>query len=163
VLAGPRAARGVGALAVGEQPLRERRADILPLAEAFLQRHGAGRPEAPRGFTEEATRLLLAHDYPGNVRELENIVQRALVLARGPLITAADLPTPLGDEGEPGDPRGRVADLLNLPLGEAVQTLERELIRRALARAQGNKAEAARLLGIHRQHLYTKLKDLGIE
>jgi DNA-binding NtrC family response regulator len=144
-------------------PLRERRADILPLAEAFLQRHGAGRPEPPRGFTEDATRLLLAHDYPGNVRELENIVPRATVLARGPLVTAADFPTPLGGQGESGGSSFSGNDLLSLPLGEAVQTLERELIRRALARTQGNKAEAARLLGIHRQHLYTTLKDLGIE
>ncbi|MBI2364708.1 MAG: sigma-54-dependent Fis family transcriptional regulator [Deltaproteobacteria bacterium] len=144
-------------------PLRERRADILPLAEGFLWRHGQERSDAPRGFTEEATRLLLAYDYPGNVRELENIVQRALVLARGALITAADFPIPLAGETEPGISQFRGAELLTRPLGEAVQSLEREMIRRALARCQGNKAEAARLLGINRQLLYTKLKELGIE
>lgn len=144
-------------------PLRERRADILPLAEAFLRGHGLGRADPPRGFTEEATRLLLAYDYPGNVRELQNIVQRALVLARGPLITGADLPGPLQEGHEAGGgPLGGM-DLFSLPLAQAVQTLERELIRRALARSLGNKAEAARLLGIHRQFLYTKLKELGVE
>jgi len=144
-------------------PLRERRADVLPLAEEFLWRHGKGRADASRGFTEEATRLLLAYDYPGNVRELENIVQRALVLARSVLITAADLPMPLGGETESGTSLLRGAELLSRPLGEAVQILEREMIRRALVRCQGNKAEAARLLGITRQLLYTKLKELGIE
>lgn len=143
-------------------PLRERRADILPLAEAFLWRYGKARPDAPRGFTDEGTRLLLAHDYPGNVRELENIIQRALILARGALVIAADLALPLGVEGKPG-PWLRGVELLNRPLMEAVQTLERELIQRALVRCQGNKTEAARLLGITRQLLYTKLKDLGIE
>ncbi|MBI2090560.1 MAG: sigma-54-dependent Fis family transcriptional regulator, partial [Deltaproteobacteria bacterium] len=144
-------------------PLRERRADILPLAEAFLWRHAKGRADTPRGFTDEATRLLLAHDYPGNVRELENIVQRALILARGALVTAGDLPLPPKFEGEPSTSSLRGVELLNRPLMEAVQILERELIQRALARCGGNKAEAARLLGINRQLLYTKLKDLGIE
>jgi DNA-binding NtrC family response regulator len=144
-------------------PLRERRADILPLAEGFLWRHSQGRSDVPRGFSEDATRMLLAYDYPGNVRELENIVQRALVLARGAFITAADLPMPLGGETEFGSPSRRSAELLSRPLGEAVQILEQEMIRRALARCHGNKAEAARLLGITRQLLYTKLKELGIE
>ncbi len=143
--------------------LRERRADILPLAEGFLWRHGKGRSDAPRGFTEDATRILLAYDYPGNVRELENIVQRALVLARSAFITGADLPMPLGGDTELGTHSLRGTELLSRPLGEAVQILERELIRRALVRCQGNKAEAARLLGITRQLLYTKLKELGIE
>jgi len=143
-------------------PLRERRADILPLAEAFLWKHSKAQSDAPHGFTEDATRLLLAHDYPGNVRELENIVQHAIVLARGSLITAADLPIPPG-QSESGASPFRAVDLLSRPLAEAVQMLERELIQGALARAQGNKAEAARLLGINRQLLYTKLKELGIE
>ncbi|MBI2230860.1 MAG: sigma-54-dependent Fis family transcriptional regulator [Deltaproteobacteria bacterium] len=89
--------------------------------------------------------------------------KRALVLARGALITAADFPIPLAGETEPGISQFRGAELLTRPLGEAVQSLEREMIRRALARCQGNKAEAARLLGINRQLLYTKLKELGIE
>jgi DNA-binding NtrC family response regulator len=144
-------------------PLRERRADILPLAEGFLWRHGKEGSDAPRGFTEDATRILLAYDYPGNVRELENIVQRALVLARSAFITAADLPMPLGGETELGIHLLHSAELLSRPLGEAVQILEQELIRRALARCHGNKAEAARVLGITRQLLYTKLKELGIE
>lgn len=144
-------------------PLRERRADILPLAEAFLWRHGKGSADGPRGFTEDATRLLLAYDYPGNARELENIVQRALILARGALITANDLPIPPAQENETGSFFPRGDELLSRPLDEAVQMLEREMIRRALARCQSNKAEAARLLGITRQLLYTKLKELGID
>jgi DNA-binding NtrC family response regulator len=106
--------------------------------------------------------VLLLYDYPGNVRELEHWIQRAVVLARGPLIMSDDLPPLAGGPSlHPGDPR--LQELLMMPLEPATRQLERLLITRALARSQGNKAEAARLLQIHRQHLYTKLKELGIE
>jgi len=107
-------------------------------------------------------RALLLHEYPGNVRELENLIQRAVVLARGSLITLDDLLTlagdPLSTQTEP-----RLRELLTMPLEQATRQLERLLITRALARSQGNKAEAARLLQIRRQRLYTKLKEFGME
>jgi DNA-binding NtrC family response regulator len=142
--------------------LRARRTDIPELAEHFLHRHRAERADGPSGFSDEAMRTLLLHDYPGNVRELENLIQRAVVLARGPLITLDDLPSLVGEPSS-AETEPRVRELLTMPLEQATRQLERLLITPALARSQGNKAEAARLLQIRRQHLYAKLKELGIE
>ena len=141
-------------------PLRSRRSDIPMLSEHFLRASRGTKPELPSGFSQEALRVLIAHDYAGNVRELKNLIERALVLARGALITAEDLP-PLGGRNASDD--SYLTELMELPLEQAVAGLERRLIRRVLARSQGNRTEAARLLGINRQHLYSKLKALGIE
>ena len=107
-------------------------------------------------------RALLLHDYPGNVRELDNLVQRSVVLARGPLITAEDLPGLGGDTPEGGG-EARLSDLLAMPMEQAQRELERMLIRRALIRAGGNKTEAARLLQMRRQQLYARMSELGID
>lgn len=143
-------------------PLRARRSDIPDLAEHFLRRHVAGHADGASGFSHDAMRALLLHDYAGNVRELENMIQRAVVVARGPLITAEDLPdvdsATTATAGEP-----RLAELLAMPMEQAVQELERILIRRALVKADGNKTEAARLLQIRRQQLYARMGELGIE
>lgn len=141
-------------------PLRARRSDIHAIAEFFLRNTPATKPNPPSVFTEEALRLLMTHGYPGNVRELRNIVERAVVLSRGPLVTVEDLQPLAGRDA--GD-ESRLTELLEMPLEQAVADLERRMVVRALERSQGNKTEAARLLGIHRQHLYAKLKELGIE
>ena len=141
-------------------PLRARRGDIPALAEHFMRSAQATRPEPPSGFTEEALRALMTYDYPGNVRELRNMIERAVVLARGLLIIVEDLPSLGGDRASDD---AYLTELMELPLEQAIASLERRMILRALSRASGNKAEAARILGIHRQHLYTKLKELGIE
>jgi DNA-binding NtrC family response regulator len=143
-------------------PLRARRSDIPELSEHFLRRLRVGRHDAPSGFRDDALRALLLHDYPGNVRELENVIQRAVVLARGPLITAEDLPA-ITAGASPASGEARLAELLTLPMDQAARELERMLIARALVRAGGNKTEAARLLQIRRQQLYAKLNELGIE
>ncbi len=149
-------------VAIEVPPLRERRSDIPDLAEHFLEQQRQAGAVKPMGFSQQAMHALLLHDYPGNVRELAHLVQRAAVVAQGPLITLDDLPALTGqDEHAGAGPRLR--ELLELPLDEAVQALERMLIKRALAQTEGNKAEAARLLGIHRTALYTKLKQLGME
>jgi len=140
--------------------LRARRTDIMVLAEHFLRAAQATRTNPPSGFTEEALRALMTYDYPGNVRELRNMIERAVVLARGPLITVEDL-LPHGDKHEGDD--SYLTELMELPLEQAVAALERRMIRRALDRSRGNKAQAARILGINRQLLYSKLKDFGIE
>jgi two-component system, NtrC family, response regulator AtoC len=141
-------------------PLRARRADIVVLAEHFLRDAQATRSDPPSGFSEAALRTLMTYDYPGNVRELRNMVERVVVLARGPLITVEDLPS-LRETRESDD--SYVTELLELPLEQAVASLQRRMIQRALDRAKGKKAEAARVLGINRQLLYSKLKELGIE
>ncbi|MBI4002014.1 MAG: sigma-54-dependent Fis family transcriptional regulator [Nitrospira defluvii] len=149
-------------VAIEVPPLRARRSDIPILAECFLERYRPAATGKPVGFSEEALHALLLHDYPGNVRELEHLIQRAVVVAQGPLITLEDLPGLTPGSGEAGD-APRLRELLELPLEEATQALERMLITRALTQSHGNKAEAARLLGIHRTALYTKLKQLGME
>jgi DNA-binding NtrC family response regulator len=131
--------------------LRERIADIVPLAEFFLS--GTG-----KRLTAGAAARLIRHGWPGNVRELKNAMKRASVLLRGAAIEEADLDF-LGDAPtrEPG------ADWADDDLPTSIARLEEALIRRALQKTGGNRAEAARLLKIHRQHLYAKIKRYRIE
>ncbi len=135
-------------------PLRERLSDILPLAEHFLALAGGG--EGKR-LSAEAAALLLSHPWPGNVRELRNAMERVAVLGRRPVVAGGDLAfLAAAQAAEAAAPEG-----LDLPA--AVARLEAALIRRALAASGGKRAEAARLLGIHRQLLYEKLRRYGLE
>ncbi len=139
-------------------PLRERGADILVLAEHFLRQLG---PEpSPKRLSPAAAQALLAHPWPGNVRELRNVLHGAVVTVRGSVLDAADLSLPVA-AAPPGTPETLDA-LLALPWAEATARLERALLDRALRAAAGNRAEAARRLGIHRQLLYAKLKEHGL-
>ncbi len=141
----------LGVVPLALPPLRERLADILPIAEHFLALSGAKRLSA------EAAARLLAHPWPGNVRELRNAMERVAVLARRPVIGAADLAF------LDGAATGEAPDWLAGELPAAVARLEEAMIRRALAACAGNRAEAARRLGIHRQLLYEKLRRYGVE
>jgi len=143
-------------------PLRARRSDIPLLIEHFLRRAAMDHPDGPSALTEEALRTLLLYDFPGNIRELENMIQHACVMARGTWISLDDLPALLTGPAA-GDEDPRLRELITLPFEETTRALERILIIRALTQSQGNKVEAARLLQIHRSYLYTKLKELGIE
>ena len=143
-------------------PLRERRTDILPLSEYFLQRFADRNGFIPSGFTEDAVLLLQQYSYPGNVRELEHLIERAAILARGRVITKDILATSL--------PVNRVQSgideldqLLRLPFHESVAMWERKLIENALNESLGNKADAARRLRVQRRLLYEKLKALGLD
>ncbi|WP_407465865.1 sigma-54-dependent transcriptional regulator [Xanthomonas campestris] len=142
-------------------PLRERGDDILLLATHFLQSAGG----AARALSPDAQRLVLDYPWPGNVRELRNVMQRCALLVRGHTIAAGDLDEALG-EPLPGDPlQSQPADAPTgtQSLPEAVAQLEKRMIQAALTQAQGNRAEAARQLGIHRQLLYRKLDDYGLQ
>lgn len=138
-------------------PLRERRDDIPVLAYFFMQRFSL---EAKKNFTEisqEAQEKLLAYDWPGNVRELANVIERAIVLGQGPKITPSDLP-----------PRISSAQSIttrpdSLAYREAMDDTKRELIRRALSRTLGNRAAAAKLLGLQRTYLSRLIKSLRID
>jgi len=134
-------------------PLRERGDDIVLLAQHFLE-EGAN---APRTLSAAAQARLRAYPWPGNVRELRNAMQRCQVLVRMPMIEAHDL-----DEVLAGDAAAASADTPALTLPDAIAQLERQMIQAALTQAQGNRAEAARRLGIHRQLLYRKLDDYGL-
>ncbi len=130
-------------------PLRERIADVLPLAEHFLASSG-------KWLAADAAALLVRHPWPGNVRELRNVLERAAVLVRGERITASDLALVSEEESPPP------LDWPDEDLPSAISRLEERLIRRALARTCGNRAEAARSLGIHRQLLYSKMRRYGL-
>jgi two-component system NtrC family response regulator len=139
--------------------LRERLADIIPLAEHFLRL--AASPERPKALSASAAQRLLRHAWPGNVRELRLVIERSQALVRAAVIDSDDLelpdaPAPI--ESAPGLP----ADWLATELPAATERLERALIGHALAGAGGNRAEAARRLGIHRQLLYRKLAQYGL-
>lgn len=136
-------------------PLRERAADVIPLAEHFL----AHATEPPKRLGSDARACLTAHAWPGNVRELRNAMERVAILSRGNAITAADLAflkaIPARDESVP--------DWMQGDLPGAVARLEMHMIRRALQEAGGNRTEAARRLGIHRQLLYAKAGKYRID
>jgi len=133
-------------------PLRERIADIVPLAEHFLSCCGG------KQLSADAAARLLRHNWPGNVRELQNTMERAAVLMRGAVINVADL----GFIGE-AQTTGDSLDWPDEDLPTALARLEEMLIRRALLRSGGNRAEAARTLNIHRQLLYAKIRRYGLE
>jgi len=144
-------------------PLRSRLSDVPQLAEYFLERAGARHGFSVKVLSEEAMRCLLSYDFPGNVRELENMIERAVVTAGA----ATEVLLPIHLFGDTATTRiGEVPtneSFLELPLKEAVAALERELIRRALESTGENRAEAARRLGINRRLLYSKLAEHGIK
>jgi DNA-binding NtrC family response regulator len=143
-------------------PLRQRRTDILPLAEFFLRRFSVRNSLPASGFTDDAVLLLQQHSYPGNVRELEHLVEHAAVLAAGRVVTADLLRQSLPQIPFVADSED-LSGLLQLPFYESVAAWEKKLICTALDGANGNKADAARRLGIQRRLLYDKLKALGLE
>jgi DNA-binding NtrC family response regulator len=138
-------------------PLRARRSDIPLLVQHALA------TTAARAVSEEAMARLQAYAWPGNVRELLHTVQRAAAVSAAEVIDVHDLPAALCEGG--ATPRGEVGAAgayEGLPLREALASLEKSLIARALEKAGGNRAEAARILGIARPQLYVKLEEHGL-
>ena len=140
-------------------PLRERREDIPLLANFFREKFARELGKPVTGFDEGAQTYLMRHDYPGNVRELENAVERAVTLAEGTEVTPPDLPpsirearTPLLGHGKP------------FPYSESLSLaqLEAEHIRRVLVHTAGNTTKAARSLGISRSTLWRKMREYGL-
>ncbi len=138
-------------------PLRERLADIVPLAEHVLAL-SAGPEGSPKRLSAAAAARLIEHPWPGNARELRNAMERVAALVRHPVVSAADLQF----LGSPAPSATDAPDWLAGDLPTALARLEAEMIRRALAASRGNRAEAARRLGIHRQLLHTKLARLDL-
>lgn len=144
----------ISAISVYLPPLRERREDIMPLANSFLKRFAAQANRVIKGFNAEAIERLTGFDWPGNIRQLQNEVQRAVLLCEGDEITHADLSiSKVRAAGEES------ADT-NFTLLEGV---ERNAIIQMLRDTGGNKLETAKRLGIGRQTLYNKIKAYGIE
>src|SRR6516162_702749 len=133
-------------------PLRERREDIPYLVEHFAKKFGGS-------ISEGATERLAAYHWPGNVRELENVVERSILLAPGPRVESEDVRI---DTSQRSRPAAGAADHF-LPEGMTLDQYEQLLIREALKRADGNKSQAARLLGLTRNALRYRLAQMGLE
>ncbi len=135
-------------------PLRRRRDDIGPLATHFL----AGGGYADKRFSADVMARLMAYDWPGNVRQLENVVERAALMSDGPVIEVGALPSHVGGDAAAVHGGG----LFVLPdEGVHLESLEMDLIRQAIRKAEGNKTQAAQLLGITRRTLYSRLEKMG--
>jgi transcriptional regulator with PAS, ATPase and Fis domain len=146
----------ISAISVHLPPLRERREDIMPLADAFLKRFAAQANRVIHGFSPEAIERLTAFDWPGNVRQLQNEVQRAVLMIEGNEVNAADLSI-ASASARTGSSEGTDG---NFTLLEGV---ERNAIVQMLKETGGNKLETAKRLGLGRQTLYNKIKAYGIE
>jgi len=131
-------------------PLRDRREDIPVLASHFLRQHAEHYRKPLTGFDESAIKALLAHPWPGNVRELDHAVERAVLMAQGEAVRAADLGLRAGREGPP-----RIEEM-------SLEDVEALLIKKALARFNGNVSHAANALGLSRSALYRRLQRYGL-
>jgi transcriptional regulator with PAS, ATPase and Fis domain len=147
-------------------PLRERTEDILPLADSFLDelRKRTGRPAA--GISKDAREWLLEYDWPGNVRELRNAIERAILLCDGGLITREHLPSGNGRQAPRLLPNGNGSSDAKQALppdGLDITAMDRGLVEKALRQAKGNKSKAARLLGLTRSQLYSRLNRYQLD
>jgi DNA-binding NtrC family response regulator len=156
--------------------LRERKEDILPLVDFFVDRYNRKFKKSVRGVTDETRRRLLAHDWPGNVRELKNSIERAMILEDEPLLRPVYLPFSVSESGgltafersAPGDgvqslPNGRSLPRLYIPEGgTSLEEVERSMVELAMRNANGNQTHAAKLLDISRDALRYKLKKFGL-
>jgi DNA-binding NtrC family response regulator len=144
----------ISAISVYLPPLRERRDDILPLANAFLKRYAAQANRTLVGFSQSAVERLTGFEWPGNVRQLQNEIQRAVLLSEGPEVNAPDL---------------SISEIKFIPTEghdtgfTLLEGVERNAIIQMLQETSGNKLETAKRLGIGRQTLYNKIKAYGIE
>ena len=144
----------ISAISVHLPPLRERRDDIMPLANSFLKRFAAQANRTLRGFTTPAVERLTSFEWPGNVRQLQNEIQRAVLLSEGPEVNVTDL---------------SISDIKFVPTEghdtsfTLLEGVERNAIIQMLKETGGNKLETAKRLGIGRQTLYNKIKAYGID
>ncbi len=152
-------------------PLRQRVSDVPLLLAHFLERFNAKLKREVKGFDPEAMRLLKAYPWRGNIRELENVVERCMLFCDGDTIGVAHLPPEVRQHASAAEDRATAEVAMrsaNAGAGlkdvvkEATARLERELIVRALAQTEGNVTHAARLLKISRKSLQTKMKELGL-
>ncbi len=135
-------------------PLRERKGDIPLLIEDFIKRHTGHTNKKITGISKEAVCILMDYNWPGNIRELENVIERAVILSKGLQIIPDDFPDFLG--------KVEVAAGNNSCLKDALKLPEQELISRALDSVAWNRNEAARALGINRTTLYKKMQKFGL-
>ena len=139
-------------------PLRSRREDISALAETFLKYYAQKNKKEIKGFSRETMDVLLRHAYPGNVRELENAIERAVVMARGDVLGINDLP-----EVMRGAEKKEQKSVPSGSLPDRLEAIEQEAIKDAMQKANGVQSQAARLLGINERNLRYKLRKYGLK
>ncbi len=163
-------------IAIFIPPLRDRREDIMPLVEFFIDRYNRRFKEAVRGISDETRRLILSHNWPGNVRELKNTIERGMILEDEPLLRPLYLPFSVGESGgrtvfertSPADggqalPNGRTLPRLYIPEGgTSLEEVEHTMVELAMRQSNGNQTHAAKLLDISRDALRYKLKKFGL-
>jgi DNA-binding NtrC family response regulator len=144
-------------VAIDIPPLRDRKEDVPALVKYFLEKFARESGAPQKGITPDAMKLLMDFRWPGNVRELENVIQRAVTLAEGPVLDVADiqLDTRSHRNTSSGNP-------FVLPEGMTLDQWEQETIREALKNANGNKSQAARMLGLSRNALRYRLSQMGV-
>jgi two-component system nitrogen regulation response regulator NtrX len=146
-------------------PLRERREDIPELVSHFLARFAAERRMAPPSISDEAMAALQAHDWPGNVRQLRNIIERTMILAPGDRVSCIEVdllpPEILDHQASVGGSSSGMA-IMGSPLREARESFEREYLKIQIRRFSGNISRTASFIGMERSALHRKLKALGI-
>lgn len=151
-------------IAVELPPLRERMEDVPLLAEHFLQKYRSESPDNSPRISEDALGKMMGYHWPGNVRELENAIHRAIILARGSVITPAHIVFTGAPDKRDAALDEHIADKVagGMSLKEIVAEAEREAIKAALTQASGNRSQAAKQLGIYRRLLYAKIKEYEI-
>jgi len=163
-------------IAIFIPPLRERKEDVLPLVDSFIERYNRRFKKSIRGISDETRKLLVAHTWPGNVRELKNAIERAMILEDGQTLSPKYLPFSVADTGGrtvfertaapdngPALANGRMLPRLYIPEGgTSLEEVERAMVELALRQASGNQTQAARLLDISRDALRYKLKKFGL-
>lgn len=146
-------------------PLRERREDIPELSAHYLARFAAERRMPPPNLSDEALAALQAHDWPGNVRQLRNIIERTVIMAPSDRLGRIDvdmLPTEVLDTGASGGLSSATLSIMGSPLREARESFEREYLRVQIRRFSGNISRTASFIGMERSALHRKLKALGL-
>jgi two-component system response regulator AtoC len=163
-------------IAIFIPPLRDRKEDILPLVDYFIDRYNRKFKKSVRGITDETRKLLLTHSWPGNVRELKNSIERAMILEEEPYLRPAYLPFSVSESGgrtvfertspvDGGHPlgNGRMLPRLYIPEGgTSLEEIERAMVELAMRQAEDNQTHAAKLLDISRDALRYKLKKFGL-
>jgi len=142
-------------IAITLPPLRERKEDIVTLAQHFLRRYSLELKKQFTEISEKALGTLSAYHWPGNVRELANVIERAVVLSEGPVIEMNDLPTRMLDPKTQSTPD-------NLSYRDAMEATRRALVSKALEHSGGNRVAAAKALGLHEKYFLRLIKTLGI-
>jgi DNA-binding NtrC family response regulator len=136
-------------------PLRHRLDDLPPLAEHFIEEFNREHRKSVQGLEQDFLDALRAHTWPGNIRELRNVIQRAVIVCRSPMLSLRDLPLELAS-------RHGLESSFTVRLGSSGSEVERELLFRTVEYVRGNKARAADILGMSRGTLYNRLKRYGL-